>query len=424
MSLKVKKVSRQYVSMQLRLVGTSILAMAFYTSCQNSPTPNANAGQVAALFSQVSETETHDVNPEISGRINRLRQEPTTASVDLIRINQDATNRDEVNVPLVGVGVLAMKRTGGEVRGAQDFTWLGTLQGNEPGGTTLVIREGQVTGTVSSTKGVYRIVPVGGGMHALVKLDIAKFPADEPPSFDRKPSHPNGFKSRPTPTSDSGVVQIDVLVGYTPGAKAKISAVGDLDSTLRLAVEEANQSYLNSHVNLHLNLVDSFPVSYVEGTNSFDTILASFVANPDVKKHRDQSGADLQVLIINKPDYCGLADAILATESTAFAIVHYNCATGYYSFAHELGHLMGARHNEQADPTDQPFPYGHGYQNDSKWRTIMAYDCPQSCNRLQYWSNPDIKYSGEAMGTATRNNNARVLNETASTMASFRSRPH
>ena len=143
-----------------------------------------------------------------------------------------------------------------------------------------------------------------------------------------------------------------------------------------------------------------------------------------VKQHRDKGGADLQVLIINKSDYCGLADAILATEETAFAIVHYNCATGYYSFAHELGHLMGARHDEETDPTLPPFPYGHGYRDHMKWRTIMAYNCPQSCNRIQYWSNPNVMYGGEPMGIVNRSDNARVLNETATTMASFRKRPN
>jgi hypothetical protein len=70
-------------------------------------------------------------------------------------------------------------------------------------------------------------------------------------------------------------------------------------------------------------------------------------------------------MIINQSDYCGLADAIMANASTAFAIVHYDCATGYYSFAHELGHLQGARHDPANDPTNTPpcGPYGHGFQH-------------------------------------------------------------
>jgi hypothetical protein len=197
-----------------------------------------------------------------------------------------------------------------------------------------------------------------------------------------------------------------------------------MDATIALAVAEANQSYLNSKINIHLNLVDSFQVSYTERGKSFETILSDFVKLNDVTKHRDQSGADLAVLIMNQSAFCGLADAIMADASTAFAIVHYDCATGYYSFAHELGHLMGARHNEQEDP-GTPRTYGHGYRHDGPspgWRTVMSYDCPAHCERLQYWSNPDIKYGTYSMGTTATNDNARVLNETAATVAAFQ--PH
>src|SRR5207237_4622577 len=123
---------------------------------------------------------------------------------------------------------------------------------------------------------------------------------------------------------------------------------------------------------------------------------------------------------INQSDFCGLADAIMATASTAFAVVHYDCATGYYSFAHELGHLMGARHDVHHDSSTTPFAYGHGYEHPSStasqvFRTIMAYACdaPAVCNpRIQYWSSPSVTYAGIATGTAATNDNVRVLNGT------------
>ncbi len=64
---------------------------------------------------------------------------------------------------------------------------------------------------------------------------------------------------------------------------------------------------------------------------------------------RDSYGADLVSLIENEPAYCGYAYRMtsLSTSfaSSAFSVVHHSCATGYYSFAHEIGHNQGAHHD-------------------------------------------------------------------------------
>ena len=70
-------------------------------------------------------------------------------------------------------------------------------------------------------------------------------------------------------------------------------------------------------------------------------IVTDFAKNSEVQNRRDTSGADVSVLIIDKdPNFCGLG-YLGPNASTAFAVVSYNCATGIYSFAHELGHLLG-----------------------------------------------------------------------------------
>jgi hypothetical protein len=51
----------------------------------------------------------------------------------------------------------------------------------------------------------------------------------------------------------------------------------------------------------------------------------------------------------------------------------------------------------------------------------MAYGCPNGDGtRIPYWSNPYRTYGGVAMGIVGESNNARVLNETAYTVANFR----
>jgi hypothetical protein len=149
----------------------------------------------------------------------------------------------------------------------------------------------------------------------------------------------------------------------------------------------------------------------------------------------------------------------IAYANLGFSVVDWDCATGYFSFGHELGHNMGAAHDWYADDSkDLPFSHNKGYVNLSdSWRTIMAYNeecdcsdevepCPAPglrttpglplCTRLQYWSNPDVKYNDDPMGVPVGSSTAcvkgdlvhpdcdadvrDVLNKTANTVANFR----
>jgi hypothetical protein len=73
------------------------------------------------------------------------------------------------------------------------------------------------------------------------------------------------------------------------------------------------------------------------------------------------------------------------------------------------------------------FEYSFGYQApDQAFRTIMAYDCPNVCPRIQYFSNPNVIYQGQPTGIDYGQNpgqaadNARSINESLSTVANWR----
>ena len=60
---------------------------------------------------------------------------------------------------------------------------------------------------------------------------------------------------------------------------------------------------------------------------------------------------------------------------------------------------MGNSH-DQANSTDVSLsPYSFGYQSPNQtFRTLMAYDCPDGCERINQWANPDVWYAGEPTG--------------------------
>jgi hypothetical protein len=218
-------------------------------------------------------------------------------------------------------------------------------------------------------------------------------------------------------------VFISVLVAYT---KAAASHYSNIETDLiALAIEDANQSFRDSGVGqVRLELAHAYETDYVEKGSHFDHVFR-FADKGDgymdeVQTLRDQYRADVGVLIVHDPQGCGLAAQVVAPANRAFAVVHHECAATTYSLAHEIGHLIGARHDLALDDGMEPFPYGHGYVLGTKWRTMMSYkESCDGCPRVPVWSNPAIRIRGEQAGDA-KSNNARVIAEQAARVAAFR----
>ena len=130
--------------------------------------------------------------------------------------------------------------------------------------------------------------------------------------------------------------------------------------------------------------------------------------------------ADVAILIVDDAQGCGLATRVHADADEAFAVVHHDCAALTYTVAHEIGHIIGTRHELSMDKSMTPFPYGHGYVNGTKWRDIMSYkESCGGCPRLPVWSSPKVMIQGEPAGTPDQDN-ARVILEQAARVAKFR----
>ena len=371
------------------------------------------------------------------GLLATIRGRSSTAEVHLARIagapGQALQKGAVVRLGLApGVQVVAVGQNRSE-RSASDVSWSGPLRGAE-GWVQMVLADGGVTATVTVGNAQYSIEPLGNGLHAVSRIDQHGYPSEH------TPDNPSGALSdvldaatrgKPgTGGTDGGTVgilantTINVAVVYTPSAA---SATSNISSLIQLAVDETNQSYVNSGIAITMNRVYTGQVSYTEGTSSFSTHVSRLQGTADgymdnVHTLRNTYAADVVVLVVNDSEARGIAAAIKAVASSAFAVAHYSCITGYYSFGHEVGHLQGARHDRFVDSSTSPYAYGHGFIPASKsWRTVMAYgnNC-SNCTRIQYWSNPLKTYGGVAMGTAAYEDNARVLNGTAATVAAFR----
>ena len=240
-----------------------------------------------------------------------------------------------------------------------------------------------ITGSIRKDGKLYRLRPLGN-RHVLVEVDESRMPADHPADYNQLPKIPMGNNDRIgiAQASSGTPATIRVLVVATNAAVTAYG--GNMQSLVQLAVAESNQGYVNSNVGITMQLAGYETTSYTE-SGSFDTDLARFRGTSDgymdsIHTSRNNTAADVGVLLINNTAYCGLASGIGSTASTAFAAVYWDCATGYYSFAHEIGHLQSARHDIATDSSTSPYAYGHGYRYEpatgTGWRTIMATTAP------------------------------------------------
>ncbi|MCP5052288.1 MAG: hypothetical protein GY940_34285 [bacterium] len=317
--------------------------------------------------------------------------------------------------------------------------WTGHIEGTKQGQVILVYKDQLMAGNISVPGAFYQVRFAGNGLHAIHKLDHSKFSAcanpDEPPV--------SSYSSRQNPvlnpTADSGG-SIDVMVVYNQAAETGSGGTAAIETEIALAITETNQGYANSNITQRVNLVHTALVTYTESGSIF-TDRGRLQGTSDgymdnVHTLRDAYGADLVVLITEGGGgYCGVAYIMTSVSTTfenyGFCVVKRSCATGYYSFGHELGHIMSARHDWYVDSSNNsPYTYNHANVNVAgQWRTVMGYNSECSangvyCTRVNYWSNPNVTYGGDPMGVAEGSPNAadnhKTLDNTASTVENFR----
>merc|ERR1719491_1072848 len=117
----------------------------------------------------------------------------------------------------------------------------------------------------------------------------------------------------------------------------------------------------------------------------------------DVHEKREVYGADLVALLIDDPQYCGLA-WMGPTKDRMFSVTSWSCATGYYSFGHEIAHNLGCEHDRGTSGACSNTTSNYGYRDpQARFRSILGYNCRSgqcdenaggSCPRVQMFSNP------------------------------------
>ena len=168
-----------------------------------------------------------------------------------------------------------------------------------------------------------------------------------------------------------------------------------MEGLINLAVEETNTAFELSGVKTKLNLVHSYRSDKIDEydnqgnlktlKNHFDAGTRNHNDYQDIRVNQMNYGADIVVIIVGRSNICGIAPNKIIDASRTIAWVKYDCATGHFSFGHEIGHTLGLRHHrggpdsccfEGSKSCYEYNPYFYGFRDkEKKIRTIQSYPC-------------------------------------------------
>lgn len=315
-------------------------------------------------------------------------------------------------------------------RTATSFSVRGRFEG-EPDGFVLLAIEGEAVAGLVQLPAAYGPGSVGNSSYVLQYLadGVHELSPVEPVAIDEcaTPERTDGLppgtgedRTVPGETPFRGDAAAgacsapspngDVMIYYTPAARAEAGGTDAMNSQCQLAVDTANLTYDDSLISNRLTLVFRGEIAYTESGDS-ETDRNRLKDTSDgvmdqVHTDRNVYGGDFVSLFTKQAnaDACGIAYCTPDGASEGFCTVTWSCASSNFSFAHEIGHLQGCAHNH-ADAgfgcVEYCFSYGYRFFGDSGsgWRTVMSYDTdPGSYTRIGIWSNPNVSFDGEPCG--------------------------
>ena len=239
--------------------------------------------------------------------------------------------------------------------------------------------------------------------------------------------------------------EVSVLVVYTDDARVGAGSVGNIETQIISVVDDGNVALANSNVNMVVTIADMRELAVNEASYASLTAITDAVANPSdptfdiVHDWRNEVAADIVFLVFEGIAANGQAHEVCGSgfpcdasfESEAFATGQRGLMlVAPVLFIHELGHVMGLRHDRTRDcgsPTVTclmaAFPYSFGHidpNTPTTWGTVMAGGRPFPL--VDFFSTPTLTHptTGQALGVANFSDAARSLNNVREIIAGFR----
>lgn len=347
--------------------------------------------------------------------------------IEPVSVNMQALSKDAAAFNFnLGDELFEVRQTHSYDLDKSYYSWNGTVNvPRAPGSNEIVtdlanfvVSGNRIFGQIRMLDKVYEISTTQNGQHILAERDFSNLgTGDDTPKSELSIEAEKIAATRATST-------IRVMQIASNTAINSAGGVGPIVDRMNFFISQSNQAY--SATGIDINMVSAGLFRATNNERSTAQANASGLRNLNdgfndslANGTRNSRGADLVGMIVatpNDPSICGIVNAIGGGATNGFFVVKFSCTD--FTFVHEVGHLFGARH--QNDPTTTPFSFGHGIADFvGNFRSIMGTSST-GLPRLGGFSNPDFTAGGRPFGTVGFSDNDRVHRIRAGTVASFR----
>lgn len=351
---------------------------------------------------------------------------------------------------------------GGEGR----LSWFGDLEGAVDGSVSFHLHDGELRGGVRLADGVSYLLSGEAGAYRLVEADAAAgaacgLPEHEHDGFGAAVGGLQAVTAGLDSTVDCAglgraLVYVDVMVLYPHSLAGQASQV---QSYAAAQIAESNNIFFVSRSRVRYRLAAVKRITGVQPpSGSFPTQAAlnwlngqfSGAPNTEVELLAKAYAADMIAVVVpphpntncgigNLPELNTSGQEVMHSSGgpmaggtpfnqRAFMAVELNCGLIDYTFAHELGHAFGMRHDVESRGADEILPWAYGYiipngGNGEKATVMGCVGNALPCFRQNLFSTPGVTVDGQPAGVHNFAYNACVADLRSPAYAAHRQPP-